>query len=252
MTNRKERKRALNGKNMDKIEEPKLKKRRIERKLILNKPKKIPKIKKIIKPKKKLKTLDSYEINVGYYRRCYWLCRYKFGINYEYNIEISKPIGKADEIKQCIAVLSQSLTNVRAKASLQTDKNCYLIILKKDENVVGCGIFHCDNILLRVNIEMFAIDINYRGHGLSSIMIYLLQSRMKYYNSHDLFVCAALDAVPFWLNIKYGFVITKPALLEQHEILSERKGHTKHLIWHGKNNPDTLLLNSFNKYHIRT
>ena len=99
--------------------------------------------------------------------------------------------------------------------------------------MIGCSILHVDNVWNRVNIEMFAIDENWRGNGFASLMVYLIQFKMMHFPKHDLFVCAALSAVPFWRNKKYRFVIAHKNILEQHEVADEKHGGTKHLIWWG-------------------
>eukprot|EP01083_Nonionella_stella_P268881 909259_1 len=180
------------------------------------------------------KRIESYEIpmNNRMSSRNAYICCYSFFNGY--TIGIKPTLGARNDLQSAIKILSQELVSGRAKASIQTQKNAYLVYIKTNKNkLIGCGILHIDHVWKRVNIEMFAIDIGYRGNGFASMMVYLIQYRMIYYNKYDLFVCAANDAVPFWLNKKYNFLYAHKGILEQHEVEDEKHAGTKHLIWYG-------------------
>ena len=147
---------------------------------------------------------------------------------------IASTLGSGQDIKAAMKILSQDLVSTRAKASVQTQKNSFLVYIKtRSGELIGCGILHLDHIWKRVNIEMFAVDIRWRGNGFASMMVYLIQYKMVHFPKYDLFVCAALDAVPFWSNPKYSFCFAHKNILEEHEIADEKTGGTRHLIWYG-------------------
>lgn len=188
------------------------------------------------------------------HRRNPFCCMYTFSNGW--SIQIDQPIGRyTTEVKDCLDILKQSLTNARAKATLQTNKNAYLIWIRNPKNrMVASGIFHEHPLTKRVNIEMFATDIAHRKMGLADIMVYLLEYLMHKVPKHDLFVCAALDAVPFWSNLKYEFIKCDPRLLQEHELSDEKTGNVTHLIWYGHNGQTNYkkqemnLVNAFVKF----
>jgi len=147
---------------------------------------------------------------------------------------IASTLGSGEDIKAAMKILSQDLVSMRAKASVQTQKDSYLVYTKtRSGELIGCAILHIDHIWKRVNIEMFAVDTEWRGNGFASMMVHLVQCQMLHFVKYDLFVCAALDAVPFWSNTKYAFCFAHKNILEEHEIADEKTGNTRHLIWYG-------------------
>lgn len=180
--------------------------------------------------------IEEFEIKLNVscrsLRRNPYICCYSFFNGYK--IGITMTLGARSDVKDAIKILSQELVSTRAKASIQTQKNSFLVYIKtRKDKMIGCSIVHVDSTLKRVNIEMFAVDEQWRGNGFASMMVYLIQYKMINYYGYDLFVCAATSAVPFWSNKKYNFVQAAKSLLEQHEIEDEKHGGTKHLIWYG-------------------
>merc|ERR1712096_464787 len=127
----------------------------------------------------------------------------------------------AAELKVALKILAQDLAPARCKASLQSKKNTFLVSVKRRGAVVAAGILQVDHVWKRVNIEMFGVDEAWRGKGLASLMVYLVEFQMAHYAKYDLFVCAADSALPFWRNSKYCFCLAHPQILEQHEIADE-------------------------------
>jgi len=165
-------------------------------------------------------------------RRNPFVCCYEFLGGFR--LGIAPTLGSAKDLKQAISVLSQDLVSVRAKASLQTQKGSFLVYIKTaGGQLVGCSIVHIDSVWKRVNIEMFAVDAQWRGNGFASMMVFLIQFKMDVFAKYDLFVCAATDALPFWSNPKYCFCFAQKDRLEEHEISDEKTGGTRHLIWYG-------------------
>lgn len=165
-------------------------------------------------------------------RRNPYICCYEFFSGYK--IGITMTLGARNDVKAAIKILSQELVSTRAKASIHTHKNTFLLYIKtRKDKMIGCAIVHVDNVLKRVNIEMFAVDESWRGNGFASMMVHLIQYRMINWSGYELFVCAADSAVPFWSNKKYNFVLAHKSLLEQHEVEDEKTGGTKHMIWYG-------------------
>eukprot|EP00486_Rosalina_sp_Unknown_P002512 CAMPEP_0201567450 /NCGR_PEP_ID=MMETSP0190_2-20130828/7950_1 /ASSEMBLY_ACC=CAM_ASM_000263 /TAXON_ID=37353 /ORGANISM="Rosalina sp." /LENGTH=224 /DNA_ID=CAMNT_0047987463 /DNA_START=429 /DNA_END=1100 /DNA_ORIENTATION=+ len=110
-------------------------------------------------------------------RRNPYICCYEFFSGYK--IGISMTLGARNDVKAAIKILSQELVSTRAKASIQTHKNTFLLYIKtRKDKMIGCAIVHVDNPLKRVNIEMFAVDESWRGNGFASMMVYLIQYRM--------------------------------------------------------------------------
>lgn len=161
-----------------------------------------------------------------------FLCCYEFFGGYRMGICMT--LGNRGDVKAALKILSQDLVSTRAKASIETAKNSFLVYIKtRKQQMIACSIVHIDHTLKRVNIDMFAVDDGWRGNGFASLMVYLIQWRMYKYDRYDLFVCAANSAVPFWSNAKYKFCMADKGILEQHEIADEKTGHTKHMIWCG-------------------
>eukprot|EP00484_Ammonia_sp_Unknown_P026642 CAMPEP_0197032786 /NCGR_PEP_ID=MMETSP1384-20130603/11367_1 /TAXON_ID=29189 /ORGANISM="Ammonia sp." /LENGTH=350 /DNA_ID=CAMNT_0042462491 /DNA_START=263 /DNA_END=1315 /DNA_ORIENTATION=- len=161
-----------------------------------------------------------------------FLCCYEFFGGYRMGICMT--LGNRGDVKAALKILSQDLVSTRAKASIETAKNSFLVFIKtRKQQMIACSIVHIDHTLKRVNIDMFAVDDGWRGNGFASLMVYLIQWRMYKYDRYDLFVCAANSAVPFWSNAKYKFCMADKGILEQHEIADEKTGHTKHMIWCG-------------------
>lgn len=190
----------------------------------------------IIAPRRHIRRIEEFEVAPSHRnrirRRNPYICEYTFFSGY--TIGICSTLGASNDLKSAIKILCQELVSGRAKASLQTQKNSYLVYIKNRKlKMIACSILHIDNIWNRVNIDMFAVDEYWRGNGFASMMVYLIQYRMIYYNKYDLFVCAANDAVPFWSNKKYNFLMAHKGILEQHELEDEKHGGTKHLIWFG-------------------
>eukprot|EP01083_Nonionella_stella_P144035 448901_1 len=184
--------------------------------------------------RKRLPRIEEYEVPTSHRitRRNPFVCCYEFFNGYR--IGIVATLGSATDVKAAIKILSQELVSGRAKASIQTQKNSFLVYIKtRKGTLIGCSILHIDHVWKRVNIEMFAVDQNWRGNGFASCMVFLIQYRMLYLAKYDLFVCAAKSAVPFWSNAKYKFVYAHKGILEQHEVADEKHGGTKHLIWYG-------------------
>jgi len=147
---------------------------------------------------------------------------------------IASTLGSGTDLKAAMKILSQDLVSTRAKASVQTQKNSFLVYIKTaSDELIGCGIVHVDHVWKRVNIEMFAVDVRWRGNGFASMMVFLIQYKMSHLSKYDLLVCAALDAVPFWMNKKFQFQFAHKDILEEHEIADEKTGGTRHLIWFG-------------------
>ena len=186
------------------------------------------------KKKRHYPRIEQFEIPITTRstRRNPYICCYEFFSGYK--IGITMTLGARNDVKAAIKILSQELVSTRAKASIQTHKNTFLLYIKtRKDKMIGCSIVHVDNVLKRVNIEMFAVDESWRGNGFASMMVYLIQYRMINWTGYDLFVCAADSAVPFWSNKKYNFVHAHKSLLEQHEVEDEKHGATKHMIWIG-------------------
>eukprot|EP01084_Bolivina_argentea_P123000 217993_1 len=175
--------------------------------------------------RKRLPRIEEYEVPTSHRitRRNPFVCCYEFFNGYR--IGIVATLGSATDVKAAIKILSQELVSGRAKASIQTQKNSFLVYIKtRKGTLIGCSILHIDHVWKRVNIEMFAVDQNWRGNGFASCMVFLIQYRMLYLAKYDLFVCAAKSAVPFWSNAKYKFVYAHKGILEQHEVADEKHG----------------------------
>jgi len=164
-------------------------------------------------------------------------CKYLFGNNWI--LEMDRPLGRIDtELKPIIDLLSKDLRKLRIKLVLQTQNKIYIIWIRNNQNkIVSAAIIIIDDPCKRVNIEMLATDKKYRGKGLAEIIVRLIQYKM-YQLPHDylLFVTAAKDAIPFWSKEKFQF--REPELcyqrnLKSFELVEERKGHVKRLMWYG-------------------
>jgi len=195
--------------------------------------------------------LEEFEVKVSNNNRDYWRCAYHF--NSGCVLEIDKSLGRFNsEVKDALDIIKQDLTNQRAKATLQTDKNTYLVWVRKPNNeMISSAIIHVDRMRKRVNIEMFAVDRKHRGLGFADIMIRAIQYRMQYFSNFDLFVCATLKAEAFWTNPKYHFERVNSRLLDEHEIYDEKNGNVTHLIWFGNHdNTKNEFIKCFLRYLV--
>lgn len=180
------------------------------------------------------RTIGSFEAPINYrsVRHSPYICCYCFANDWK--VCIDTPLGRRKEIKEAIRILGQDLVAPRAKGILHTDKPVFLCWIRAaNGKMAATAILLRDTDNARLKIEMFAVDRDYRGRGLADILVYTIQTRMEHCPSVGLFTAAIVSAVPFWSKPRYNFERANTKLLHHHEVVDEKKGNTKHLVWKG-------------------